>query len=506
MVDEIDDDPPLPEALAEAFAAAPEAHARWRALRRGDRWFNIGPIIEAKKPETKARRAQAIVDWLLHEIDDTTVPPELEAVLAADPEVRRLFDALPKRDRIDWCQRVRAAKKPETRVRRAELFPDRLRAKVAEKERRNAEGTDDLGGRFGQLVIDVVGADLRAAGYRPRQKGKHWRRVRGDRADLIGFHTFTRTSHEFAELRLEGGVYLPALDRAMGMPASDPARARTEDGLPVPDDLTDDDRHFAITAEVDEGALMAKIRRVLLARMAAIDDLGDLSTGPPLVDFCTGLGSLGHRTAALVIAGRREEARALLLSWADEFAAAGSDPRIVRWATGLAEASGLGLDGLPNPQVVEPVDLRTPALPVVDEIRRALGPTASWAAAQTDGSIDLQLVLPTDEQVEEARAIAGDHTIRIQVVRISAEEQTRVLHELNDALLTRERERDDLVAHVGSWGVGRIVVNVANLDAETEAIIRDIVPDEVLTISTHRSEAVLLVEKRHRLAHAAASS
>lgn len=51
-----------------------------------------------------------------------TVPPDLEAALAADPEVRAAFNALDGANRFAILYRLHDAKKPETRARRLEKF------------------------------------------------------------------------------------------------------------------------------------------------------------------------------------------------------------------------------------------------------------------------------------------------------------------------------------------------------------------------------------------------
>lgn len=57
------------------------------------------------------------------------LPEELERVLAADPELRDLFARLPPSMRRAWAAHVGDAKKPETRHRRAAKAPDGIRAR-----------------------------------------------------------------------------------------------------------------------------------------------------------------------------------------------------------------------------------------------------------------------------------------------------------------------------------------------------------------------------------------
>ena len=57
------------------------------------------------------------------------VPDELRAVFEDDPEVAALYDKLPPSQRRAWATYVAEAKRPETRVRRARRAPDGIRAR-----------------------------------------------------------------------------------------------------------------------------------------------------------------------------------------------------------------------------------------------------------------------------------------------------------------------------------------------------------------------------------------
>jgi len=50
---------------------------------------------------------------------DVTLPPELEDALATDPAVRAAFEGLAPSHRREYAEHVAAAKRPETRLRRA---------------------------------------------------------------------------------------------------------------------------------------------------------------------------------------------------------------------------------------------------------------------------------------------------------------------------------------------------------------------------------------------------
>jgi hypothetical protein len=57
------------------------------------------------------------------------VPDELRAVFKDDPEVAALYDRLPPSHRRAWASYVAEAKRPETRARRARRAPDGIRAR-----------------------------------------------------------------------------------------------------------------------------------------------------------------------------------------------------------------------------------------------------------------------------------------------------------------------------------------------------------------------------------------
>jgi hypothetical protein len=57
------------------------------------------------------------------------IPDELRAVLDTDPELAQLFDALPPAHRRAWAGHVGEAKRPETRVRRAARASAGIRAR-----------------------------------------------------------------------------------------------------------------------------------------------------------------------------------------------------------------------------------------------------------------------------------------------------------------------------------------------------------------------------------------
>ncbi|MEJ2668460.1 MAG: YdeI/OmpD-associated family protein [Deinococcales bacterium] len=90
--------------------ALPSA-AAWEAWleRRGDASAGVWLKIAKKGPQS-----------------DATVPDELAACLEAHPEARLLFEQLDSRNRYSILHRVRTAKRPETREKRARTYVDML--------------------------------------------------------------------------------------------------------------------------------------------------------------------------------------------------------------------------------------------------------------------------------------------------------------------------------------------------------------------------------------------
>ena len=58
------------------------------------------------------------------------IPDELQAVLEANPDVAALYDVLPPSHRRAWAEYVAEAKRPETRIRRACHAPAGIRARA----------------------------------------------------------------------------------------------------------------------------------------------------------------------------------------------------------------------------------------------------------------------------------------------------------------------------------------------------------------------------------------
>ena len=72
--------------------------------------------------EVEAARADGRWEVAYGSFSDMEVPAELSAALKKNKKARAFFDELDRTNRYSFCWRVHTAKKPETRVARAEKF------------------------------------------------------------------------------------------------------------------------------------------------------------------------------------------------------------------------------------------------------------------------------------------------------------------------------------------------------------------------------------------------
>jgi uncharacterized protein YdeI (YjbR/CyaY-like superfamily) len=76
--------------------------------------------------EIEAAKADGRWEAAYHSFSNMEVPVELAAALDKNKKAKAFFDQLDKTNRYSFCWRVHTAKKPETRVARAEKFVEML--------------------------------------------------------------------------------------------------------------------------------------------------------------------------------------------------------------------------------------------------------------------------------------------------------------------------------------------------------------------------------------------
>jgi hypothetical protein len=92
-------------------------------------------VVMAVNKATRTALGKAVGDTVEFELArdarprsaDVTVPAELVAALASDPAAKAAFDALAPSHRREFAEHVAEAKRPDTRVRRANAVVVRLR-------------------------------------------------------------------------------------------------------------------------------------------------------------------------------------------------------------------------------------------------------------------------------------------------------------------------------------------------------------------------------------------
>ncbi len=96
----------------------------WSKINIGhvERLTVAGRMATAGLREVGAAKADGRWDAAYHGSGSMEVPMELAAALAKNRKAKAFFDTLDKTNRYSFCWRVQTAKKPETRIARAEKF------------------------------------------------------------------------------------------------------------------------------------------------------------------------------------------------------------------------------------------------------------------------------------------------------------------------------------------------------------------------------------------------
>lgn len=96
----------------------------WSKINIGhvERLTMAGRMATAGQREVDAAKADGRWDAAYHGSSSMEVPEELAAALAKNRKAKAFFDTLDKTSRYSFCWRVQTAKKPETRIARAEKF------------------------------------------------------------------------------------------------------------------------------------------------------------------------------------------------------------------------------------------------------------------------------------------------------------------------------------------------------------------------------------------------
>lgn len=91
-----------------------------------ERLIAAGRMQSGGLREIEAAKADGRWEAAYHSASNMEVPAELAAALKKNKQAQTFFDQLDKTNRYSFCWRVHTAKKPETRLARAEKFAEML--------------------------------------------------------------------------------------------------------------------------------------------------------------------------------------------------------------------------------------------------------------------------------------------------------------------------------------------------------------------------------------------
>ena len=91
-----------------------------------ERLIAAGRMQSGGLREIEAAKADGRWEVAYHSFSSMEVPAELAAALKKNKKAQTFFDGLDKTNRYSFCWRVHTAKKPETRIARAEKFVEML--------------------------------------------------------------------------------------------------------------------------------------------------------------------------------------------------------------------------------------------------------------------------------------------------------------------------------------------------------------------------------------------
>jgi uncharacterized protein YdeI (YjbR/CyaY-like superfamily) len=100
----------------------------WSKINIGhvERLITAGRMQSGGLREVEAAKADGRWEAAYRSFSDMEVPDELAAALKKNKKAKAFFDQLDRTNRYSFCWRVHTAKKPETRIARAEKFVEML--------------------------------------------------------------------------------------------------------------------------------------------------------------------------------------------------------------------------------------------------------------------------------------------------------------------------------------------------------------------------------------------
>jgi uncharacterized protein YdeI (YjbR/CyaY-like superfamily) len=106
----------VPPELARELRQSKRLQKFFESLDRPSRENAIRPIQEAKKPETRFRRAAQVAEWLMEVMEaERELPPLIRSALARRPEAQAGWERMPNSLRRKYLLHILHSRYPDTR-------------------------------------------------------------------------------------------------------------------------------------------------------------------------------------------------------------------------------------------------------------------------------------------------------------------------------------------------------------------------------------------------------
>lgn len=333
----------------------------------------------------------------------------------------------------------------------------------------------DIGKVVDRLFAEHATPILKEHGFKRRSGPRHWRRVGDERVDLIDLHRFRGLPSEVAQMRIDLSVHIPRLAAVLGEGSTPPDKvtggthlSMFAPGMEQLDDLWAYER-------MDEAATGEALRHALEAAVEILDSI-DVTSEQGLVDaarvYCRAQVPLAHAAFGNMTSARRALVEGSCRPRFFDPPDTGPHPLDLR----MAERLGVDPAELPTTPIGGFVDV-----PALREALREALPDVFQGALPSRDRLVVRLLRATESQVALAREVAAAVDVEVRVSPLDPAEIGAAVRALEIELLAAERSRPELIAVVRSWTAYDVSIETYNLDNETDALIRQHLPDAART-------------------------
>jgi hypothetical protein len=356
----------------------------------------------------------------------------------------------------------------------------------------------DLARTFDRLFVAAAGDRLKEAGFRRRSGPRHWRRASDGRVDFVDVHRQSSTFPQVGHFVVNAAIHIAAVERYLWPEVVDLDAVKSGAPLWLRGETT-----VELHDESDEAEVHARLEAVLDVVLSAFESI-DVTTPDGLLDAVR-RWQPGNEPLAHAANGDLAAAKRALIDGASRPGRFDSPDQFPHpYAARVAEVLGVGPATLPS----RPAGGFVSWGAVRDRLRELDG-LASTRVSPRHDRLHIDVLRPGDEDLARIRAVTtelgiDEGELEINALPLSLPETARLAARLKPELLARERARPELVAVVRSVSASQLMVEVVDLDDETEAYLRGVVPDAVLLlVPPFRGRRIAELEKAERLASSA---